>query len=145
MKAPKSIIVNDKTYILFPMKLEDVGLLNISLLQLLAPAMPIFGDAFTSGKMDLKSLTMDKLMTSIQGVLTALPNKEHLGLLTSLMMNVQTEIPDSEGNPIPTFIKTSAQVNAAFDDILSMYKVALEVAKYNKFLPFGMLATGNPT
>ena len=88
------------------------------------------------GMVDLSRVSM-----GVQDALASLPDHEFDALLVGMCSSVSTHI---EGKGNCTLI-TGDLIDAALESTSQMYKLMYEVARFNKFLPFGLVGAGDAT
>lgn len=74
----------------------------------------------------------------------ALSEHEFQRLLEGMMEFVQTPI-EGKGNVTLCLDGDGTNIDLAFDSILTMYRLMLEVARFNKFFPFVLMSDGDET
>lgn len=136
MLEPKQLVIDGMDFQFTPMPALKAARLDRKVLAMIAP---IFGGleelSLTAG------ISVDGLMSGIRQALSSLTDDEFEGLLVSLLGHVKCQIP---GKP-PIELGDASAINEAFAgrDLLTMYRVAIEVMRYNKFTPFALASTGD--
>ena len=157
MKEPIQVSVEGKVFNLSPMKARKVGELERKLLKALAPLLAGMGGVLSllpglvgDGEKEAKTLLLQdalgmadlsRLSMGVQDALASLPDFEFDALLVGMCSSVSTHI---EGKGNCTLI-TGDLIDAALESTAQMYKLMYEVARYNKFLPFGLVGAGDAT
>lgn len=166
MREPTQVVINDKVFHLLPMKVRRAGELERKLLKALAPMLSGLGgvlgllpelmplldksapetDASAAMKgMQLRDmlpmLDLNRLALGAQEALSALPDHEFDALICGMFSNVSTSVPN-KGN---VSLVTGDLIDMAIDSTAEMYQLMYEVARFNKFLPFGLLGAGDAT
>lgn len=165
MKDPKLVNIAGQGFSLYPIPPRRAGELERKLLKVILPAMVgglgnlLRGADFSGldGKNDTEtgkalisrllgsSVDLAVVTNSVMDSLGALSDIEFNALLVGMFERVQWIRVNGDGSQTPTFLTSGELIDSAFEDTLSMYKLMYEVARYNKFLPFGMAGTGTPT
>lgn len=154
MKEPIQVEIEGKVFNLSPMKVRKVGELERTLLKALAPLLagmggllPIIPDLVKEGEKSpllqdaLAMVDLNRLAMGVQDALATLPPHEFDALLVGLCSSVSTQI-EGKGN---STLVTGELIDAALESSSQMYRLMFEVARYNKFLPFGIVGVGNAT
>ena len=154
MKDPIQVPIDGKVFNLSPMKARKVGELERKLLKALAPLLAGMGGVLSLlpdlAKEGDKSLLLQdalgmvdlsRVSMGVQDALASLPDHEFDALLVGMCSSVSTHI---EGKGNCTLI-TGELIDAALESTSQMYKLMYEVARFNKFLPFGLVGAGDAT
>lgn len=154
MKDPIQVPIDGKVFNLSPMKARKVGELERKLLKALAPLLAGMGGVLSLlpdlAKEGDKSLLLQdalgmvdlsRVSMGVQDALASLPDHEFDALLVGMCSSVSTHI---EGKGNCTLI-TGDLIDAALESTSQMYKLMYEVARFNKFLPFGLVGAGDAT
>ena len=154
MKDPIQVAIEGKVFNLSPMKVRKVGELERKLLKALAPmlaglggVLPLLPELIGKGEKAvllqdaLGLVDLSRVAMGVQDALGALPDHEFDALLVGMCSSVSTHI---EGKGNCTLI-TGDLIDAALETPVQMYKLMYEVARYNKFLPFGLVGAGEAT
>lgn len=154
MKDPIQVPIDGKVFNLSPMKARKVGELERKLLKALAPLLAGMGGVLSLlpdlAKEGDKSLLLQdalgmvdlsRVSMGVQDALASLPDHEFDALLVGMCSSVSTHI---EGKGNCTLI-TGELIDAALESTSQMYRLMYEVARFNKFLPFGLVGAGDAT
>lgn len=154
MKDPIQVPIDGKVFNLSPMKARKVGELERKLLKALAPLLAGMGGVLSLlpdlAKEGDKSLLLQdalgmvdlsRVSVGVQDALASLPDHEFDALLVGMCSSVSTHI---EGKGNCTLI-TGELIDAALESTSQMYRLMYEVARFNKFLPFGLVGAGDAT
>lgn len=141
--------VQGRTFQLFKMNALDARRADLKVLRLLAPLLgaldsvekteskPVEGES-TEGLEPVAEIKFEKVIPYLDRALTALPEDEFDALVKSMLKTV------SCGSD---FLSTDLAIDKALGDLgpLAMYELIFEIARFNKFLPFALLASGGLT
>lgn len=154
MREPIQVTVEGKVFNLAPMKARKVGELERKLLKALAPLLagmggllPLFPDLMEKGAASplladaLAMVDLSRLALGVQDALASLPDHEFDALLVGMCAHVSTHV-EGKGN---CSLMTGDLIDAALESTAQMYRLMYEVARYNKFLPFGLVGAGDAT
>ena len=154
MKDPIQVPIDGKVFNLSPMKARKVGELERKLLKSLAPlpagmggVLSLLPDLAKEGDKSLLlqdalgMVDLSRVSMGVQDALASLPDHEFDALLVGMCSSVSTHI---EGKGNCTLI-TGDLIDAALESTSQMYKLMYEVARFNKFLPFGLVGAGDAT
>lgn len=162
ISEPKTIELGGRSFTLAPIPLRRAGDLERKLLRIVAPVL-IGGLGKILQGIDLKGLDkgsksdadlgkdilgrflssnidLDSFAQSIQDALSVLPDAEFNQLILGMLERVQYHGPEGS-----EYLNNWDRIDEAFDSTAGIYLMIFEVARFNKFLPFGLAGTGNST
>lgn len=167
-RQPKTMEIDGRTFVFLPMPARVAGPYNLKFLKVAVPLLTglqsiggilpkLLEDApkNEAGELDFEKLDLSALLKqdlgkilslldfnaisfALTNALDALAPHELDYLTLGMLQYVQTHV-EGKGN---CTLVTAELVDAAFDDVGTMYKVLFEVARFNKFRPFGLGSSG---
>ena len=147
MTSPKKIKINNKEFTITPMGLFQALRMDKKITQILAPVIGGLGglkDMLAESKADGKSILdtqidFDKLAVMFEKAIGSLSESDLL-ILVSEMSEKLIWLPKG-GTPVQ--LGDEESLSECFKgDILGVYKMIFEVAKFNNFLPFALVGIG---
>lgn len=137
-ETTKQVTIDGKTFQLARIPALQALRLERQLIRVLAPLLSgLSGIDFSNPE---ATVDLSALGGGVVRALEALPEHEFLALVGTLLSRV-TAVTATNG---AVLLDSDDAINSVFTDgLLTLYKLLLEVARFNKFSPFALLGSGN--
>lgn len=139
MIEPKTIEVDNLSFYLQPMRPLKAIRLDKQIISLIVPALKGLGD--------MSELSLDTEIDFgklFEGISEALQNMDG-DTFEKFLQELFATVSFLESGKSPEELSNDAIINRVFqgESLMTMYKLAFEIMKFNKFTPFEMVGVGN--
>lgn len=141
MEATKTVYLAGSEFMLIPIPVFERIQLDLKVARIVAP---LLGSLGITSATDLSALMGSELQISqlVEGVQKALDSLDE-STATNLIRKLLSRVTCVASGKSPFQLDSDSALDAAFShDHSQVYALLLEVLKYNKIVPFGLLGTG---
>lgn len=135
--GPKEVVIDDLRFKIYPMGCMKALLLDRKIISMLVPLISGFKDDLEA-EVDFKVIS-----EGFQKSLTEMSDAEYKSLVLDLLKDVTIRPKNPKPGEGESLSIDESVMNSHFEGkLMTIYKLIIEVMKFNKFTPFEMVAGG---